>query len=238
MPRPPKHPVLDPREPTRSLALSMRNQRKAHGWSAKRLAEAYGCHPSMITRAEHGQTRPSRMLVLFYEEVFEARGLLMSEFEVALTAAEQERRRWRGRRPRLHRASPGDASEFIGDTVPHGTLMKPGQIFQKSWTIRNAGTVAWTERRLERQGPITGPGLITSERFIPMPPAQPGATIEITTTLRAPTYDCASIAYFKQVAANGHLCFPDNYQLGLDVLVLVRGQKPDNPPLMNLTEDA
>jgi hypothetical protein len=45
--------------------------------------------------------------------------------------------------------------------------------------------------------------------------------------LKAPTYDCASIAYFKMVDADGKLCFPDNYQLGLDVLVMVRGQRPD-----------
>lgn len=68
-----------------------------------------------------------------------------------------------------------------------------------------------------------------------MPDAEPGATIAIATGLKAPGYDCASIAYFKQIDADGHLCFPDNYQLGLDVLVLVRGQKPDDPPLLDFT---
>jgi hypothetical protein len=41
--------------------------------------------------------------------------------------------------------------------------------------------------------------------------------------VKAPAYDCASIAYFKMVDAQVILCFPDDYQLGLDVLVLVRG---------------
>ncbi|HTB48562.1 MAG TPA: hypothetical protein VK712_00585 [Verrucomicrobiae bacterium] len=50
---------------------------------------------------------------------------------------------------------------------------------------------------------------------------------EITALLKAPTYDCSSIAYFKMVDADGRLCFPDNYQLGLDVLVRVAGQRPD-----------
>ena len=237
MPRPHQPPHLDPRHPRRSLALSMRRLRLAHGWSGKRLADAYGCDPAHISRVEHGQLTPSRMLVLFYEEVFDAAGLLISEFEVATTADEQERRRWGGQQPQLYRAIPGDASTFIGDTVPHGTLMTPGQVFQKSWTVKNAGTVPWLDRRLERQGPIIGPGLITSERFVPMPSADPGETIQLSTALRAPTYDCASIAYFKQVDADGHLCFPDNYQLGLDALILVRGQKPDNPPLLDFLED-
>jgi hypothetical protein len=42
-------------------------------------------------------------------------------------------------------------------------------------------------------------GLITSARCVPIPDASPGDAITITTTLKAPTYDCASIAYFKQV---------------------------------------
>ncbi len=216
----------------------MQRQRMANGWSGKQLAESYGCNAAHISRVEHGQLTPSRMLVLFYEEAFNAKGLLISEYESVVTAAEQERRRWRGHAPPAYRAAPGDASEFVGDTVPHGILMAPGETFEKTWTIKNAGTVPWLGRRLERQGPITGPGLITSLRFLEMPDAHPGETITIVTGLNAPGYDCASIAYFKQVDAEGHICFPDNYQLGLDVLVLVRGQKPDNPPLLDLAGDA
>ena len=50
--------------------------------------------------------------------------------------------------------------------------------------------------------------------------------VEITALLKAPTYDCSSIAYFKMVDTEGALCFPDAYQLGLDVLVRVEGQRP------------
>jgi hypothetical protein len=122
---------------------------------------------------------------------------------------------------------PGDASSFVTDTVPHGTLMEPGQVFTKTWTIRNSGSVAWAGRQLERQGPLTAPGLITSLRHVPIPDAQPGETVVIETGLKAPTYDCTSIAYFKMVNAAGELCFPSTYQLGLDVLVRVTGQMPD-----------
>jgi transcriptional regulator with XRE-family HTH domain len=226
MPRPHLPPHLVPRQPKTVLGWSMQKQRMVHGWTGKQVAEAFGCSPSHISRVEQG-SKPSRELVQFYEETFEADGLLLSLFEVAEHAPEQERRRAGGKRPRLKRAIPGDRSTFVGDTVPHGTLMEPGQVFEQTWTLKNSGTVAWRERKLERQGPLTGPGLITSLRFIDIPATEPGKVAKITARLKAPTYDCSSIAYFKMVDGDGRLSFPDNYQLGLDVLVRVEGQRPD-----------
>jgi transcriptional regulator with XRE-family HTH domain len=208
------------------LGWSMQKQRMVHGWTGKQVAEAFGCSPSHISRVEQG-SKPSRELVQFYEDTFQADGLLLSLLEVAGQAPEQERRRAGGKRPRLKRAIPGDASTFEGDTVPHGTLMEPGQVFEQTWQVRNSGTVPWHGRKLERQGPLTGPGLITSLRFVDIPVTEPDEVAEITAALKAPTYDCSSIAYFKMIDADGALCFPDSYQLGLDVLVRVEGQRPD-----------
>ena len=157
--------------------------------------------------------------------------MLLSLFEVALHSAEADRRRAGGHLPKLKKAIPGDASTFVDDTIPHGTLMQPGQFFTKVWRVRNSGSVPWHGRQLERQGPLTGPGLITSPRYFPLPDAEPGEIAEATVLLKAPGYDCTSIAYFKMVDAEGALCFPDNYQLGLDVLVMVRGQRPDEPSM-------
>lgn len=226
MPRPQLPPHLVPRQPKTVLGWSMQKQRMIHGWTGKQVAEAFGCSPSHISRVEQG-SKPSRELVQFYEDTFEADGLLLSLFEVVEHAGEQERRRAGGKRSKLKRAIRGDASMFLGDTIPHGTLMEPGQVFEQRWRLRNSGIVAWSGRRLERQGPLTGPGLITSLRFVDVPDAQPGETVEITAVLKTPTYDCSSIAYFKMVDADGALCFPDSYQLGLDVLVRVEGQRPD-----------
>ncbi len=222
MPRPQLPPHLVPRQPKTVLGWSMQKQRQVHGWTAKRTAEAFGCSPSHITRVEHG-SKPSRELVQFYDDTFECDGLLLSLYEVAEAAPEQARRRGR----RAARAVPGDASSFVSDTIPHGTLMQPGEIFCKVWRVRNSGTVYWQDRRLERQGPLTGPGLITSARFADVPDTAPGEVAEITAPLKAPTYDCTSIAYFKMVTADGAVCFPDRYQLGLDVLVRVEGQRLD-----------
>jgi transcriptional regulator with XRE-family HTH domain len=227
MPRPFHPPHLVPRQPKTVLGWSMQKLRLIHGWSGKRVAQEFGCSPSHISRVEAGSSRPSRELVQFYEQTFEADGLLLSLFEVAEHAPEQERRRAGGRRPRLHRAIPGDGSTFVGDTIPHGTLMEPGQVFEQTWRVKNSGTVGWEGRKLERQGPLTGPGLISSLRFVDIPNTRPGAIAEVTAPLKAPTYDCSSIAYFKMVDEQGRLCFPDSYQLGLDVLVRVEGQRPD-----------
>jgi transcriptional regulator with XRE-family HTH domain len=226
MPRPHLPPHLVPRQPKTVLGWSMQKLRLVNGWTGKQVGEAFGCSPSHISRVEGG-AMPSRELVQFYEDTFQGDGLLLSMYEVAVHAPEQDRRRAGGRHPRLHRAAPGDASTFVGDTIPHGTLMAPGHGFEKVWRIKNSGIVPWRGRRLERQGPLTGPGLITSLRHADIPDTAPGEIAEIKALLKAPTYDCTSVAYFKMVDAEGRLCFPDNYQLGLDVLVRVSGQRPD-----------
>lgn len=229
MARPQLPPFLMPRQPKTVLGWSMQKQRQVHGWTAKQTAEAFGCSQAHISRVEHGKM-PSRELVLFYEDMFEADGILLSIYEVAIQAPEDERRRAGGKKPRLLKAIPGDSSTFLSDTIPHGTLMKPGETFIKTWRIQNSGTVPWVSRRLARQGPLTGPGLITSPPTdLPIPATEPGETVEISAALKAPTYDCCSIAYFKMLDSDGQICFPDNYQLGLDVIVLVRGQLPDIP---------
>ena len=189
------------------------------------MAEAFGCSAAHISRVEHG-SKPSRDLVQFYEDTFSADGLLLSLFEVAESAPEQSRRRGR---PRLYPAIPGDSSTFLSETIPHGQLLEPGQVFEQSWVVENSGSVSWQGRQLERQGPLTGPGLITSARFYELPNTEPGRTAAITAVLKAPTYDCSSIAYFKMIDRDGRLCFPDSYQLGLDVLVRVSGQLADIP---------
>lgn len=205
----------------------MQKLRLINGWTGKQVAQEFGCDPSRISRIEQGSSKPTRPLVQFYEDTFDGDGVLLSLFEVVQTAPEQERRRFGGKRPKLYRAVPGDSSTFVSDTIPHGTLMSPGQAFEQTWTIQNTGTVAWEGRQLERQGPLTGPGLISSARFYEIADTKPGERVSVTAVLKSPTYDCSSIAYFKMVDSEGKLCFPDSYQLGLDVLVRVEGQRAD-----------
>jgi transcriptional regulator with XRE-family HTH domain len=197
----------------------MQKLRLINGWSGKQAAEAFGCSPSHVSRVEHG-SKPSRELVQFYETTFGGDGLLLSLYEVAVHAPEQERRRGR-RATGRDAAAADDSSTFLDQTLPHGQLMKPGEVFEQTWRIRNSGTVSWVGRRLERQGPATGPGLITSLRFWRVTDTEPGGIATVAVPLKAPTYACTSIAYFKMVDGDGRLCFPDRFQLGLDVLVSV-----------------
>jgi transcriptional regulator with XRE-family HTH domain len=212
-------PPLAPRQPKTVLGWTMQKLRIVHGATVRGTATEFGCSPSHISRVERGDTKPSRSLVLFYEERFEADGLLLSLFEVAVHANEQKRQRGAG--GKLKRAVEGDATAFVDSTVPQGTLFKPGEMFAMTWRIRNCGTVPWHGRRLERQGPLTGPGLITSPKHAVIPDTEPGEIAEITVPLKAPGYDGSSIAYFKMIDADGYLCFPDQHSLGLDVLVRV-----------------
>ncbi len=39
-----------------------------------------------------------------------------------------------------------DRAAFVSETIPDGTLFKPGEAFTKTWTLRNAGTCTWTTR--------------------------------------------------------------------------------------------
>jgi transcriptional regulator with XRE-family HTH domain len=212
---------LVPRQPKTVLGWTMQKFRQVNGVGVRDLASEFGCSPSHISRVERGGTKPSRALVTFYEDRFEADGLLFSLLEVAEHAAEQKRQRGAQAGRRQSRVTPGDATAFVGETIPQGTLMPPGEMFVKTWEIRNVGTIAWKGRQLERQGPITGPGLITSARYYPVPETAPGEVAGISAILKAPTYDCSSIAYFKMVDRAGLLCFPDEHQIGLDVLVRV-----------------
>ena len=221
MPRDSLPPPLAPRQPKTILGWTMQKLRMVDGTSVRQTAKEFGCNASHISRVERGDTKPSRALVQFYEERFEADGLLNSLFEVAVHADEQKRQRSGGRRSNQPRAVPGDATAFVDHDVPNGSLMSPGQFFTETWRIRNVGTVPWRGRQLERQGPLTGPGLITSERHIPIPDTEPGEVAAIPAVLKAQGYDGTAIAYFKMVDAEGFLCFPDAHQLGLDVTVRV-----------------
>lgn len=66
----------------------------------------------------------------------------------------------------------------------------------------------------------------------------PGEIAEITAPLKAPGYDCSSIAYFKMVDADGFLSFPDDHQLGLDVLVRVERNTAGSQGSSALRQDA
>jgi len=91
-----------------------------------------------------------------------------------------------------------DSSEFVSDvTVPDGTSFEPGTVLRKTWRIRNSGTCTWDAGyRLmflsgdRMSGPRSTP-LGSLDRLPQSPPlfpsVRPGAEIELSVTLIAPS---------------------------------------------------
>ena len=99
--------------------------------------------------------------------------------------------------------------------------MTPGLLFVKTWRIRNVGTVPWRGTKLERQGPLTGPGLITSIRHVEIPDTDPGEIARSACRCKRPPTTAQASPTSRWSIEDGFLCFPDEHASGLDVLVRV-----------------
>jgi hypothetical protein len=70
-------------------------------------------------------------------------------------------------------------------TVPDGTVMNPGQKFNKTWQLKNVGTCTWTTDYKVVFYIGSSMGANTSQAL--STPAAPGATISISIKMTAPT---------------------------------------------------
>jgi hypothetical protein len=99
--------------------------------------------------------------------------------------------------PGVAPTSSCDVSVFISDiTVPDGTPMAPGQNFDKTWRIQNAGTCSWTATyKVVFTGSGNGPmgGITTPIGKI----VKPGESIDITVEFVAPTTAGDSVTWWK-----------------------------------------
>lgn len=84
-------------------------------------------------------------------------------------------------------ALPGQCameSEFVSDvTIPDNSIMKPGEIFTKTWRIKNSGSCEWKDdfRLVLVKGADIG-----APPYVTVPPAAPGATVDISMQMVAP----------------------------------------------------
>lgn len=196
--------------------------RELRGLTSAELATMIGVSRRTISGAEDASNKPSEAVVLRLELALESNGLLHARYDAVL--AEQRRlKRYNVslQGVRAAGASPEDASIFLGETVPDGTLMGPGHRFTKSWTIRNAGSVVWRDRFLGRLGIAASPGLITTPSRVALPVTAPGEQITIEVPCVAQLVEGTSAAVFKMTDDAGHLFFPDRYGIGLQVQVTV-----------------
>lgn len=207
--------------------LLMRELREAAGVSIRQSADRSGWDRGHLSRVERGATKPSLALVEWYDRTFGAGGALVRQFQdldaaVRLTRdVELGRGRGHGRPGTGGSAGgsagrglpvdycPSDRSELVGETVPDGTMVGPGQEFDKSWRLRNAGDRPWVDRHLTRQGRPGPVGWLRSPASVPIPSTRPGEEVEITVPLRAPLMPGSSVAYFKMTDDAGRPYFPD-----------------------------
>lgn len=97
-----------------------------------------------------------------------------------------------------------DKAQFIADvTIPDGTLMNPGQVFDKTWRLKNIGTCTWTTAYKlvfvsgEQMG---GPAEANLPTNVP-----PGSTVDLTVRLTAPSVGGTYRGYWQFKNANGVL---------------------------------
>lgn len=97
-----------------------------------------------------------------------------------------------------------DRAEFVDDiTVPDGERYAPGARFIKTWRLKNTGTTTWT----------TGYALIfISGSLMDGPPTAslpnevaPGATVDVSVELTAPTKEGIYQGFWKLRTANGQI---------------------------------
>ncbi len=109
--------------------------------------------------------------------------------------------------PALH---PDDVSEFEGDvTIPDGTVVRPGQQFVKTWRIRNAGSVHWRDRYLQRIDLPIGPDDCRTPERVPVNDTAPQQDVLISVDIRAPASAPAYCkVHWKMVDDSGRVLLP------------------------------
>ncbi|MFG1704348.1 NBR1-Ig-like domain-containing protein [Nonomuraea sp. M3C6] len=112
--------------------------------------------------------------------------------------------------------SPHDDSVFEGDvTYPDGTVVKQGTSFDKTWRLRNAGTVPWQGRYLTRMNdtPCRAP------KRVGIGPVLPGETVDITVRVRAADSPGRCKIYWKMTDEDGSPLLAAKKPIFLDVTV-------------------
>jgi hypothetical protein len=119
--------------------------------------------------------------------------------------------------PAVTTGCQNDARCVADLTVPDGTIVSPGEVIDKRWSVLNAGTCNWVEGyRLVR----VGSGAIGGPDELALYPARAGATAEIRVELRAPDGPGEYLARYQASA-------PDGTAFGEEIFALVFVEEPE-----------
>jgi len=103
----------------------------------------------------------------------------------------------------------GDAARFVADvTYPDGTIVHPGQHFQKVWEIQNVGSVTWHDRYLRRLDLPPGPNTCQTPDQVPIGETPPGQLAWISVNVTAPAGTGTCWVGWKMVDGGGNLLLP------------------------------
>ncbi|HET8680346.1 MAG TPA: NBR1-Ig-like domain-containing protein [Micromonosporaceae bacterium] len=202
----------------------MRELREGAAAQLSEVAVRSGWHKSHLSRVERGLSKPSQVLVQWYDGTFGGNGALLQQYldlEAAVASDRQQTRRDVRHVPLVTDAYPvrsggsvpcdydrDDRCFLVSETVPDGTLMWTGEVFRKEWMLQNAGPTCWRGRWLSRQGRPGVAGWLRSPERVRVSDTPPGDTVTVRVDLQAPDVPGACTAYFKMTDADGRPYFP------------------------------
>jgi transcriptional regulator with XRE-family HTH domain len=110
----------------------------------------------------------------------------------------------------------GDHSSFVADvTIPDGSLIAPGERFEKIWEIQNTGRSKWAERKLRCFNFPTDQTAFETPTFlrpdvleVAVSDALPGQVVRLSVWFTAPMIPCNCMSIWKLVDEKGQECFP------------------------------
>jgi hypothetical protein len=129
-----------------------------------------------------------------------------------------------------------DEAHYVDDvTIPYGTLIKPGQPFRKTWSVRNTGRTRWSDGY---EFVFVSGDRMNGAEAVPLPPTMPGQDTEISLDLVAPAKPGKALGTWQPRDPHGNLFdFPmrvevvvlpaadfDNAAFVSDVIILQAGQ--------------
>lgn len=118
-------------------------------------------------------------------------------------------------------------AQFVTDvTIPDGTIMLPGQTFNKKWRLRNISACAWNGYSLvfDSGEPMNGP----ATKAIPV--VNPGQEIDIDVDLKAPNTPNTYRSYWRLVTNSNVLVPMVNGYQGRAFYVEIKVAAPTNTP--------
>jgi len=88
--------------------------------------------------------------------------------------------------------------KFISETIPDGTRFNPGEVFRKTWTIKNNSPQNWEGFSLAFESSTPNGELLGSPAIIPLPAfVSIGQTVDIVVELTTPLQDGYYTVYYQ-----------------------------------------